>query len=158
MDALLFGLKRAHHATLRFGHEVLGRFGLTPARFDLLFAITTWDSGLVRQSALRRELGVARSTISRMLRSLEQLGFIRRTPRRYTRSVWLTRLGRFVTRRATRHTYRRGLARRAIDHALLARTRSERFIARDVLEGTLRSIRRKFGDVAELYYPWDPDD
>ncbi|HEY2367584.1 MAG TPA: MarR family transcriptional regulator, partial [Polyangiaceae bacterium] len=55
----------------------LKEFGITPARFDLMrmiyFRNYRWA-----QSELRRALGVARATISVMVRALVKLGWITR--------------------------------------------------------------------------------
>ena len=39
MNAVLFGLKRAFHGTLRVSRSTLKNCGLTAARFDLLYAL-----------------------------------------------------------------------------------------------------------------------
>ncbi|HEX7602985.1 MAG TPA: MarR family transcriptional regulator [Polyangiaceae bacterium] len=85
MHALYFRLKRAFQSTLRISRPALRHYGLTPARFDLLYAVQGADHyhRLERppsmwQSALRRALGVTAATVSRMLRSLEELGLVRR--------------------------------------------------------------------------------
>ena len=75
---IFFGLKRAHHGTLRITRKLLAAFGLTAARFDLLYAVKKERRGIL-QSALRKVLGVSRATVSRMLASLEELGLVRRT-------------------------------------------------------------------------------
>ncbi|HEX4445732.1 MAG TPA: MarR family transcriptional regulator, partial [Polyangiaceae bacterium] len=77
MHTVFFGLKRAHHATLGLTRHVLKRLGLTAARFDMLFALKPCRLGML-QSRLRRLLGVSRTTVSRMLASLEQLGLLTR--------------------------------------------------------------------------------
>jgi len=41
MDHIFFSLKRVHHGSLRVGHDLTKEFGLTPARFDLLFVLRT---------------------------------------------------------------------------------------------------------------------
>ena len=76
MHVLYFGLKRAFHATLKINRPLLDRHAITPARFDLLYVIHLERWGSLRQSKLRRVLGVARPTISRMVRSLETLGLL----------------------------------------------------------------------------------
>ena len=98
MDDVLFGVKRAHLAVNLWALGRLREFGVTPARFDLMRLIYErnyrWS-----QSQLRRRLGVARATISRMLRSLERLGWITREPDPYdrrTRRCVLTYEGRRV--------------------------------------------------------------
>ncbi len=80
MDQTFFGLKRAFHGVLRIGRPPLKGFGLTPARFDLLFALTDACKTLkgMWQSELARVLGVTRATTSRMLISLQDLGLVER--------------------------------------------------------------------------------
>jgi DNA-binding MarR family transcriptional regulator len=81
MDQTFFRLKRAFHGVLRIGRPTLKEFGLTPARFDLLFALTDDGCKAVKgmwQSKLARVLGVTRATTSRMLISLEELGLVGR--------------------------------------------------------------------------------
>lgn len=98
MDDVLFGVKRAHLAANWWALLRLREFGVTPARFDLMRMIYGRDFRRV-QSELRRQLGVARATISRMLRSLERLGWITREVNAYdrrTRDCVLTYEGRRV--------------------------------------------------------------
>ncbi len=98
MDDVFFGVKRAHLAVNWWALLRLKEFGVTPARFDLMRMI--YDRNCRRaQSDLRRQLGVARATISRMLRSLEKLGWITREVNRFdrrTRDCVLTYEGRRV--------------------------------------------------------------
>lgn len=98
MDDVLFGVKRGYLAVNLWALHRLRAFGVTPARFDLMRLIYErnfrWS-----QSELRRRLGVARATISRMLRSLERLGWITRErdpDDRRTRRCVLTYEGRRV--------------------------------------------------------------
>jgi DNA-binding MarR family transcriptional regulator len=76
MDAIFFEMKRAYYATLNFSRPSLRTFGLTPARFDLIVAILKGHHPT--QSFVRAKLGVARSTISRMLAAMEKAGLVRR--------------------------------------------------------------------------------
>ena len=97
MHFIAFRLKRAHYASLRIAREIAGRCGLTPARFDLLYAVWEGCGHSLSQMKLRRTLGVARSTVSRMLKSLEQLGIVRRRNNyedRRSRNVEMTPAGR----------------------------------------------------------------
>jgi DNA-binding MarR family transcriptional regulator len=79
MNANFFGLKRAFHGTLRITRASLTKPGLTAARFDMLYALPRdsqrFEQGMW-QSDLRRQIGVSRPTVSRMLGSLEQLGLV----------------------------------------------------------------------------------
>src|SRR5271154_1732091 len=120
MHSIFFGLKRAHHGTLRITRKVLVAMGLTAARFDLLYAVKKVRRGL-NQSALRKVLGVSRATVSRMLASLEELGLVRRevtTADRRQKFVQLTTKGRWRIALAHRQLTRSGWAQLAIDSAL----------------------------------------
>lgn len=98
MDDLFFGVKRTHLTVNRWALHRLRQFGVTPARFDLMRLI--YERNYVwSQDAIRHRLGVARSTVSRMLGALEQLGWITRETRmadRRTRRCMLTYEGRRV--------------------------------------------------------------
>ena len=163
MDAMFFSLKRAHHASLRFGHEATKEFGLTPARFDLLFALKQHrdESPLaMTQHELRGILGVSAPTVSRMLRSLERLALVWRGPRapRRSRAVGLTFRGRMLIRRATRRLFFSGFARRVADRAIRRFRKELDFERRGSLDEKLKAIRQYFGDAATLSYQGDPDD
>ena len=97
MNAAFFGLKRAHHSVLRLGRHAFASIGLTAARFDLLFAVHSHNGRRMPQRKLQRILGVCRATVSRMLRSLEELGLVQRTRSdvdRRRKLVALTKEGR----------------------------------------------------------------
>jgi DNA-binding MarR family transcriptional regulator len=105
METLLFGVKRAFYATLNITRPALADFGLTPARYDVLYAIADADSqhGVCPQRNLWKVFGVARSTMSKLLRSLEELGLVRRerwSIDRRQRYVSLTAAGRSRLQRA----------------------------------------------------------
>ncbi len=166
MHAIFFGLKRAHHGTLRITREVLVRMGLTAARFDMLYALKVRSKRGVLQSALRRALGVCRATVSRMLASLEELGLVRRKVHsvdRRQRVVELTTLGRWRIAFAHRHITRSGWAQLAVDSALGAEGSKHHWYDHEecnaatlLLEGMLDRLRHAFFDRAKLHYPWNP--
>jgi DNA-binding MarR family transcriptional regulator len=163
MHTIFFGLKRSHHATLRLTRAELANMGLTAARFDLLYAVKQNRSG-VTQSALRKLLGVCRATVSKMLKSLEQLGFVKRrhsTLDRRRKVVELTTIGKQRISRACREFMRSGWAQLAVDSALGAEGQMYRWYDADdcreatsLLESLLGYIRKAFGDRAKLVYPW----
>jgi DNA-binding MarR family transcriptional regulator len=167
MHRIFFGLKRAHHGTLRATRKVLAAMGLTAARFDLLYAVKKVRRGMI-QSALRKVLGVSRATVSRMLASLEELGLVRRTPYeedRRQKFVALTGKGWWRISRAHRHFTRSGWAQLAIDSALSGKYDDHRWCneaacaeATGTLHATLEDVRRGFRDFATLDYPWGPDE
>ncbi len=166
MHAIFFGLKRAHHGTLRITRDVLAKMGLTAARFDMLYAIKE-RRGDTLQSGLGRTLGVCRATVSRMLASLEELGLVQRRPHstdRRRKIVTLTTLGRWRIAFAYRHISRSGWAQLAVDSALGGKgseyhwyDRDECVAATSRLDGMLGQLRHAFFDRAKLDYPWNPN-
>jgi DNA-binding MarR family transcriptional regulator len=187
MNAIFFGLKRAHHSTLRITRPVLSALGLTAARYDMLFILLGspdgrgWTLGQRRaalggllQSRLRKALGVSRPTVSRMLAALEELRLLTRRPcerdRRQVR-VTLTTLGRSLIRKADKLLRRSGWAQLALDSALGAEHdpnagwRESRWYDEahcleemSILEAALSKVRTAFRDFASLDYRWRPDD
>ncbi len=167
MNAIAFGTKRAFHGFLRVTRKPLGSMGLTAARFDMLSALlVTGESARyirIRQSELRKELGVTPPVVTRMLQSLEKRGWVERS-----REVWCDRRQRIV--RLTDSGKRvileaRRLLLRPVQRLVYAaicfgrRDWSTRLLSMDTLEGYLTALRREFGDTASLYYRWGhPDD
>ncbi len=101
MNALFFSARRADLAILAYSRRLLAPHGLTPARFDMLYIL--WSStelGCCSQQDFKALLGVSGPTISRMLKSLAELGLIIRFGHRRHRCAALTSLGRAVMRRA----------------------------------------------------------
>jgi DNA-binding MarR family transcriptional regulator len=162
MHRVFFGLKRAHHGVLRIMRPTLAAMGLTAARFDLLYAVREREG--LRQIQLCRALGVSGPTVSRMLASLEELGLVERDTSCgdfRQRFVYLTDEGRRRMRKAVRQIMRWGAAQLTIDSALCPdqwgdETACSR--ARQALETPLKAMREAYGDVANLYEPWCPDD
>jgi DNA-binding MarR family transcriptional regulator len=168
MNAHFFGTKRAFHAILRITRKPLASFGLTAARYDMLYAICSRAPELdshecpVEQSELREKLGVHKSVVSRMLRSLEQLGLVSRErsygDRRRLR-VRLTDAG--VARLADAIRCLARASRRLLCMAICFgrwRDPDERFRHMEAYESYLRVIRRNYGDAAWLAYRWHPED
>jgi DNA-binding MarR family transcriptional regulator len=71
-------LKRAFHSTVRVGLVMSSPFGLTPSRYELMFAIKCQRELWYSQRLLRDLLGIAASTLTRMVDALEERGFLRR--------------------------------------------------------------------------------
>ena len=97
MDPLFSATKRAHWTCVRYGLRVLVKHGLTPARFEVLRNIYERQGMWADQAWLHEAFGVARSTMSRMLRVLEKLGLVTReasTCDRRTRKCVLTLEGK----------------------------------------------------------------
>ena len=164
MHAIFFGMKRAFQSTLRITRKALARLGLTAARFDMLYAILGSYQQRLLQSDLRRTLGVTAPTVSRMLASLEKLGFVRRErPPEDTRQrvVILTHAGLKRIRRARREFISSGWVQLAVDSGLAAERWCEYAYClqrADTFESLLDGCRREYRDIASLYYRWHPDD
>jgi DNA-binding MarR family transcriptional regulator len=166
MNVFFFGFKRAFHGTLRLMRKPLRSFGLTSARFDLLYALRSPDQeGYATgptQSELRKLLGVTASVVSRMLRSLETLGLVARErggADRRTKRVTLTDRGKACVEQAYRAL--RHASCRLVNLALGVRRHAgkNRFsLPALLLEDFLGGLRAFCADSATLYYPWHPDD
>jgi DNA-binding MarR family transcriptional regulator len=162
MNQIFFGLKRAHHGVLRITRTALAKLGLTAARFDLMYVVQRATD--VTQREIRGELGVSAATVSRMLKSLEAIGLLRRERAfwdRRQRVVRLTEAGARRIRSAIRHFIQWGAAQLMIDSALCPDRWSDDaacLIAMDTFDGYLSNLREAYGDVAALYYRWHPDD
>jgi DNA-binding MarR family transcriptional regulator len=165
MHAVFFGTKRAFHATLRILRKPLKGYGLTAARFDLLWVLSQ-ACFATRQSKLRKELGVTAPTVSRMVKSLEALGLVRTERDRYDRRqrcVELTKAGLATIRAAAECFIRGRIGKRILQRAFAcgvvgARRTEAVFQCTSETEDMLRCIRQMCGDTATLHYPWHPDD
>jgi DNA-binding MarR family transcriptional regulator len=168
MNEMFFSAKRAFHGTLRICRKPLRSLGLTAARYDMMYVLMGRNGDDPRptfsQRGVRLQLGVCRSVVSRMLRSLEELGWVTRqvAPRdKRQRWVTLTEAGLRVIRAAVQ-----ALARASMRLVYMAiclggneRDPNEQFIHMAAVESYLHAIRGHYGDTARLYYPWGhPDD
>jgi DNA-binding MarR family transcriptional regulator len=168
MNAITFGTKRAFQGFVRAMRKPLMEFGLTAARFDLLSAIFTTErdnrsSAGVRQSELRKMLGVTAPVVTRMLRALKALGWVQRWRDYFDRRqirVALTKEGEQCIRRARKVML--PLVKTIVYRAICFgehRSADARFRHMDNLESYLNGLREWFGDKARLYYAWGhPDD
>ena len=162
MNAIYFGCKRSFHSCMRITREGFTSLGLTPARFDMMTAISRHKGGILQQG-LRKMLGVTSATISRMLRSLELLGLVQRRRSVYDRRqnhCMLTEEGVRSLQRATAMVVTSGAVQLAIDCALTDNHADdpERCTAEmGIAESVLRRMRDTFRDHAELTYPWQRD-
>jgi DNA-binding MarR family transcriptional regulator len=158
-----FSVKRAFHGILRITRRPLAHFGLTPARFDMLYVLYQDARHWCWQSALRDALGVTAPTASRMLASLEKLGFVKRQPDemdRRQRVVELTESGLRKMQKAHDELVASGAAQLALDCALAFPIQHDRRATRSamrILDRFLERMRFQFGDIANLSYrepPW----
>ena len=160
MQSLLFGLKRGYQSALRLSRWVLEDFGLTPARYDLLHALRARKYGM-GQTHLVKVLGVARSTVSEMLGSLEELGFVRREidpSDRRRKIVWITEEGLARLDAAYDQIVKPGWVQFALAWVLATPRPGDLLPPRSCplemaeLGGHLWKIRRGFADTGSLTY------
>jgi DNA-binding MarR family transcriptional regulator len=169
VNAITFGTKRAFQGFVRATRKQLVEMGLTAARFDLLAVLVKCRPGAfcapgVRQSKIRRMLGVTAPVVTRMVRALEVLGLVKRWrerdgDRRQVR-VWLTDAGERCILKAS-EVMLPAVSRMVYRAICFGRHRSAdaRFRNMETLESYLKSLRGRFGDSAGLYFPWGhPDD
>ncbi len=91
MKRLNYAIKQAHLTALKFTRGDAASVNLTPARVDMLRMLLSGGRQGMSQAELRRNLGVASPTVSIMVRALEALGFVQRTPHS-DRRTWLVTL------------------------------------------------------------------
>ena len=156
MHRVFFSVKRVHLRIVETSKCLVQRFGLTPARFDMMRIVLVHAPQGISQTRIRALLGVSATTVSRMLVALERLGFIERHAWAYdTRRliVTLTELGKKRVSDAMEALVERPtaerMARRGVDfHPKVAVPRLR------VLQRALASMRRVYGDDAAFADPW----
>ncbi|HSY24738.1 MAG TPA: MarR family transcriptional regulator [Polyangiaceae bacterium] len=159
MHPVFFGLKRAYYATIGLTRRTLRTMGLTAARMDMLYAIHKKGRYSMLQRDLWRTLGVCPSVVSRMLKRLEDMGYVERdvvTNDTRKRVVRLTTHGRARILRAIRQFIGWGYAQLALHSVLEPQAwhsawRTHVAVSRGV--EFLRLIRVGFGDRGWLIYP-----
>lgn len=156
MHAMFFGIKLAHLRTLAVTRRLLRGMELTPARFDMMRVVELHQEDGIAQENLRQLLGVSAATVSRMLKSLEALGFVVRN--RYAHDgrsliVQITEIGLERVRDARDALVESGVAERMALRGLAF----EPAVAKPLVE-TLRSflsgVRKIYGCFAPFEHPW----
>jgi DNA-binding MarR family transcriptional regulator len=158
MHQVFFGVKRVHLLGLEFVRGLLNHERLTyprrltPARFEMMRIVYVHDGGGmgVPQGNILLLLGVTAPTVSRMLKSLEELGYIVRKRVRYMRGliVHLTDAGR---------TLMRSLMKELVDNRYVDDDLDEMVECDDVLpafDKLLQNFRDVFDDPAPFEHPW----
>ncbi len=171
MHFMFFTLKRAHLRALANARSFNRKVEpLTPARYDALHAIekygvfTKVDGDeehlklALTQKRLWRALGIARISVSKMVRRLMALGLLDRrrdTRDRRTFAIFLTPRGEQLARRTDRLLRkRRPFARRFTRTFGVLERASYRAV--DKLDATIRTLSRHLGDTAWKLYPNGP--
>ena len=161
MHRVFFSVKRVHLRIVEVSKRLVKRFGLTPARFDMMRILLVHAPDGVAQAKIRALLGVSAATVSRMLISLEKLGFIARDAWAYDARcliVTLTELGKQLVTDAmaalVEHPKASAerMAQRGVDFEPKVAVPRLR-----VLQRALASMRRNYGDDAAFTDPWRSD-
>ena len=161
MHAVFFGLKRAFQSSLEWMKGVFAPFDLTPARFDMLYLLNQEE--WFYQGELQSVLGVSAATVSRMLKSLRQLGLVESDvdpDDRRRRLVGLTELGSAVLARAIEAVMGSGIAGLAVASSVGWNWWSRRITNPEIrqLLKRLDRIRNNFRDSGRLRYGASVDD
>lgn len=162
MHPLMFQLKRAHLRTLAGARALSHKTGLTPARHDLLRSVQKFGVPYVEnhheeyQCRLWRALGISRTSASKMVRRLIELGLAqrRRAPRdQRTFLVSLTKEGKKRMRRAYLILLERKPLLRRFERAFGERTWTAYHAVRN-LAFAVERVARHFRDTSwPLYAP-----
>jgi DNA-binding MarR family transcriptional regulator len=162
MHTIAFNLKRAFHSFLNLTRGAFRKLAITSARFDMLHTINESGRLGIPQRKLRTMLGVTAPTVSRMVRALEELGYVTRERHADRRQLVInvTALGRALVRRAWRALSPN--VDLAFDCALAGDRwwddEGDCFFKKSEVESHLWNVRAAFRDNARLHYYWHPDD
>ena len=159
MNTVLFSFKRIFHKSIQFGKALLHPFRLTPSRFDMLHVIFL-HNGMIRRTRLCEILGVTGSTVGRMLKSLEELGFLLRcrvlTGDLRQRDIILTEEGSKRISAAMLLMFENRFCEVETQKIVVPRSRDLEVVreAWRKLDAQLARIRTEFGDQSAMHYPW----
>src|SRR5215470_11032742 len=122
LDAVFFSMKRAHLGGQRLGRSLLEpfeKFGLTPARFDMMKTIFECEE-MLSQAKLVQRLGVVRSAVSDMVKVLVELKLLTkfRAADGRTFIVQLTEFGRALIEKACDELMNNGEASAYVDNVI----------------------------------------
>lgn len=156
MHAMFFGFKRAHLRVVGITRELLSGIVLTPARFDVMRIIKLHGEFGILQCKIQNLLGVSAPTVSVMLRSLELLGFVKRS--RFCRDarcvlVRITEVGIQQLELALDRLIEAGVADRLAGVGL-SDDPEEGADGVAMVRGFLNCIRRNYADEAAFEHPW----
>jgi len=162
MHCLFFGLKRAYWGSVAKARKPLSESWphLTPARFDLMYAVRQRDGQVTLQSHLVRVLGVCRPVVTRMLKSLMKLGWVTRRRSsidRRTYDIELTLEGRELFDSAYHRMVRSMRVTRWVNQALLGPDWPDKdlaFSAMCRIGSALYLLRYAWNAGGTLDYPW----
>jgi DNA-binding MarR family transcriptional regulator len=159
MNSTLFSMKRGYLRGVRFARKLLARYALTPARFDLLF---TLRRGWKHQSAICKQLGLHPSTVSKLLKRLDDVLVFRHYDDDNRREVIvrLSNAGRAALEAAAAALVDNGALDAYMGWAVAGPNRLEakRSVAVLNFEEALLRVRRALLDSARLLYLFEPEE
>ncbi|MEO8878175.1 MAG: MarR family winged helix-turn-helix transcriptional regulator, partial [Polyangiaceae bacterium] len=97
MHVIAFNMKRTHHTMLAILRPIAARNHLTPARFDLLYALRAEHGSTPFQCYIAKRLGVCRTTVCKMVRAMRIAGFLEQEVHTWDqrlRRIRMTRYGK----------------------------------------------------------------
>jgi DNA-binding MarR family transcriptional regulator len=169
MNPIFFGAKRAFLSSVAVTRKMLQAIapGMTAARYDMMYVIAgeperqsafRASDEEVTQSEVREQLGVSAPVVSRMVRSLVALGWVRQTVDscdKRQRSLVLTEEGAVAMLAAFRQVRR--FAQRLVIRTF-CRNRDRHWAKRsqtmEETEAVFSRLRENCRDTAELAYSW----
>jgi DNA-binding MarR family transcriptional regulator len=159
MNSMLFSMKRGYLRGVSFARKLLEPFGLTPARFDVLFVLR---KGWKHQSAICRHLGLHPSTVSKLLKKIEDVLVYRHYDMDNHREVIvkLSGKGKAALEAAAATLVDNGALDAYMAWAVAGPNRHEakRPLAALNFEEALLRLRRALLDSARLLYVFDPEE
>jgi DNA-binding MarR family transcriptional regulator len=172
MHSVTFQIKRAHLRAVAFGKGVIERRvkNMTPARFDLMYAIRTYRvqgarpiGTTLEQNTLCKRLGLHSSTVSKLIKRLVQLGWLENLGRggdRRTNVIALTEKGIRSIVKAMRIVFRMRTHLLHFENLFRKLDCSQHVLeAIDEFWCKTDAIARSFGDTSELQYDFGyPDE
>ena len=153
MNFLTFAIKRAYWSNLKAFRGAFRYFGLTSARFELMFAI---GEARYTQADVARALGVCRSTVCRMVHKLEKLGLVFRDDKKRDGrcfSVALTPEGAEALLDFTDTLLRKRILLKTHGTAFTCFRRQEPYDLLETMRGYAAVIAQDLGDRTALTYP-----
>ena len=163
MHRVMWGIHRTSLCAIRVAKRIMVRFGLTPSRFHLLFAMRSEGVSWFPQKGLKVLMGVSAQNVSRMIRSLVKCGVLlqRVVPEdRRRRVLAFTEHGKAMMGRAVGEVVLSGLGTHVAGRALTDLgwpcKREERHAAVEHFHGLLNELRCGLRDRAIFEY--QPED
>ena len=161
----MWSVRRAFYQGLKVQRHLMDRWDVTPGRFNMMFAVRCQRVAWFPQRKLRELLGVCASTISRMIDSLVDKGFlVKRSVGGDARrnEISLTKHGKRTVRCMFDNLIKSGLARRVVGH-LLADDPDSKTTDADITRiheqflGRMSVLRMNLEDLACFDYGYGPD-